>query len=136
MDKLRVIGTVLALAIVSSLGFVSCGRGDPEEIRRNLHLPKLGYVADASRGKALYDQNCFSCHGAQGRGTHQGPPLVHATYEPGHHPDMAFHLAVKNGVRQHHWNFGNMPTIKDVSPENVADIVKYVRGEQEQAGIN
>lgn len=136
MDRLRVIVPVLALAIVSSLGFVSCGRGDPEKIRQNLHLPKPGYVADAGRGKTLYTENCVSCHGAHGQGTTQGPPLVHVTYEPNHHPDMAFHLAVKNGVRQHHWNFGNMPSIKDVSPENVADIVKYIRGEQERAGIN
>ena len=37
------------------------------------------------------------------------PPLVHKLYEPGHHSDMAFIMAAKNGVRSHHWRFGNMP---------------------------
>lgn len=135
MADFHTINSFLIMVVALPLGLAACGKGDPEEIRQNLHLPKPGYVADASRGEALYSDNCISCHGARGRGTRQGPPLVHVTYEPNHHPDMAFHLAVKNGVRQHHWNFGDMSPVKSVSPENVADIVKYIRQQQGQAGI-
>ena len=101
-----------------------------------LFLPPPGYVADAARGKALFEQHCAQCHGMGGRGTNQGPPLVHRIYEPGHHSDMAFYMAVKQGVRAHHWQFGNMPPREGVSAEEVADIIAYVRREQRRAGIN
>ncbi len=101
-----------------------------------LFLPPPGYVADASRGEGLYNQNCAQCHGVRGRGTDQGPPLVHRIYEPSHHSDMAFYMAVKQGVRAHHWQFGNMPPREGVSAKEVADIIAYVRREQRRAGIN
>lgn len=95
------------------------------------------FIADAARGKGLYDAHCASCHGVRARGgTKQGPPLVHKYYEPSHHGDASFHLAVRRGVKQHHWYFGDMQPVKDASPENVADIVDYVRQEQRRAGIN
>ena len=46
-------------------------------------------------------------------------PLVHKIYEPSHHSDMAFVLAAKNGVRSHHWNFGNMPPVKGLTDADV-----------------
>ena len=49
---------------------------------------------------------------------------------------MAFHLAVKNGVKQHHWHFGHMPPVEDLSPEQVEHVIGYVREEQRRAGIN
>jgi hypothetical protein len=42
---------------------------------------------------------------------------------------------VANGVKAHHWEFGNMPKIEGVTPEDVDQIVKYVRWLQTQAGI-
>jgi mono/diheme cytochrome c family protein len=113
----------------------SCGKPDPEKIRGKLHLPRDGYVADVGRGQVSYQASCAICHGPGGRGTRQGPPLLDLTYRPDHHHDLAFHLAVKNGVKQHHWQFGHMPPVKGVSPEDVADIVAYVRTEQRKAGI-
>lgn len=100
-----------------------------------MHLPALGFVADARRGQRLFEANCAACHGRNGRGTDTGPPLVHPVYRPSHHADLPFHLAVKNGVRQHHWNFGNMDPVKGVTPENAADIIAYVRKEQRAAGV-
>ena len=41
-----------------------------------------------------------------------GPPLVHKIYQPGHRSDMAFVLAAQNGVRAHHWPFGNRPPVE------------------------
>lgn len=86
-------------------------------------------------GKRLFDKNCAKCHGTEGIGTDQGPPLVHKIYEPNHHADISFHLAVKRGVRSHHWGFGNMPKMKGVDEDDVAEIIPYVRHLQRQAGV-
>lgn len=70
-----------------------------------------------------------------GAGTEQGPPLVHRIYEPGHHADAAFHMAVRAGVRQHHWRFGNMPPQPQVSEAELRTIIRYVREVQRANGI-
>ena len=86
-------------------------------------------------GEAKFNANCASCHGKQAAGTDHGPPLVHKIYEPNHHGDPAFQRAAANGVKAHHWEFGNMPKIEGVTSEEVDQIVKYVRWLQKQAGI-
>ena len=91
--------------------------------------------AEHSRGEALYDANCASCHGPKGAGTEQGPPLVHVIYEPGHHSDASFLVAAQRGVVAHHWRFGNMPPQPQVSAEEMPSIIGYVRWLQRQAGI-
>jgi mono/diheme cytochrome c family protein len=92
--------------------------------------------AELQVGEAKFKANCAGCHGEQGIGTIQGPPLVHKIYEPNHHGDAAFQRAAATGVRAHHWNFGNMPKIEGVTPQDVDHITKYVRWLQRQAGIN
>ncbi|MEB8388378.1 cytochrome c [Rhodobacteraceae bacterium KMM 6894] len=87
-------------------------------------------------GKRAYDAVCAFCHGenAQGKaGT--APPLVHKIYEPGHHGDMAFVLAAQNGVRAHHWKFGDMPAVKGVTQADLLNITAYVRALQRENGI-
>lgn len=86
-------------------------------------------------GEQKFTANCSRCHGVGAVGTSQGPPLVHKIYEPNHHGDAAFQNAAANGVRSHHWQFGNMPKIEGVTPDDVDHIVKYVRWLQKQAGI-
>lgn len=86
-------------------------------------------------GEQKFTANCSACHGAGGVGTKQGPPLVHKVYEPNHHGDAAFLRAAANGVKSHHWQFGDMPKIDAVKPDDVEQIVKYVRWLQKQAGI-
>jgi hypothetical protein len=56
-------------------------------------------------------------------------------YAPNHHRDMSFHLAVQQGVRAHHWRFGNMPSVPEVTPDDVTQIIAYVRWLQERVGI-
>ncbi len=91
--------------------------------------------AELEEGEATFNNFCSRCHGAQGRGTDKGPPLVHKIYEPSHHADMAFQRAAAQGVRAHHWKFGNMPKIEGATPEDVTKIIGYVRWLQRQAGI-
>jgi len=86
-------------------------------------------------GEQKFTANCSICHGAGGVGTKQGPPLVHKVYEPNHHGDAAFLRAAANGVKSHHWQFGDMPKIDAVKPDDVEQIVKYVRWLQKKAGI-
>lgn len=123
------------MVVGAALILGACSKQDPETVRKRLHLPKPGFAGNAALGKGIYQSKCLSCHGIEGRGTDQGPPLVHKTYKPAHHPDTAFHLAVKNGVRQHHWHFGHMPPVEGLTPEEVEHVVAYIRREQRRAGI-
>jgi len=100
---------------------------------RGIQMPKLSPTAAA--GHRAFDANCAACHGRYGLGTDKGPRLLHAIYNPGHHADESFRSAVKQGVRQHHWRFGDMPPQPQVSDEQLTQIVRYVRELQQANGI-
>ncbi|HVI50122.1 MAG TPA: cytochrome c [Candidatus Sulfotelmatobacter sp.] len=89
----------------------------------------------AKFGKLAYDGTCAQCHGVNGAGTDKGPPFVHPIYNPGHHGDDAFFYAAHNGVKQHHWKFGDMPAQPQVGDQQLSAIVAYVRELQEANGI-
>ena len=92
--------------------------------------------ADALMGQRDFEAKCASCHGPNAAGQNGvAPPLVHKTYEPNHHSDMAFVLAAKNGVRSHHWRFGDMPPIDGVTNADVLMIARYIRELQKENGI-
>jgi len=114
---------------------VACSEGTEAERLARLHLPPADYVADASRGAALFRNQCANCHGVNAQGSKTGPPLVSPVYRQDHHANLAFHWAVRDGVRQHHWKFGDMPAQKEIDPEQAADIVAWVRLRQREAGI-
>ena len=95
----------------------------------------LRVPAEFQEGEAKFNANCARCHGERATGTKQGPPLVHKIYEPNHHGDLAFQRAVANGVRAHHWSFGDMPRIEGLTSEDVTEITRYIRWLQRQAGI-
>ena len=108
-----------------------CGEQPPQAARMSGPDP-----AELQAGEAAFGTYCARCHGGQARGTNQGPPLVHKIYEPSHHGDAAFYRAAANGVRAHHWNFGNMPPVEGVTTQEVGQIIQYVRWLQRQAGIH
>ncbi|CUH98382.1 c-type cytochrome [Leisingera aquaemixtae] len=88
-------------------------------------------------GKLAFDAVCADCHGENAAGRNgMGPPLVHKIYEPSHHGDDAFLLAVRNGVRAHHWDFGSMPAQQGLTDGDVKGITQYVRELQRANGIN
>jgi mono/diheme cytochrome c family protein len=91
--------------------------------------------ADLRDGEQKFNANCSACHGIGGIGTTHGPPFLHKVYEPNHHGDAAFQRAAANGVKAHHWQFGDMPKIDTVNPEDVDHITQYVRWLQKEAGI-
>ena len=96
-------------------------------------VPQLSSAAQM--GQIAFDENCAACHGAKAAGSENGPPLVHKIYEPSHHADFSFQAAAKNGVRAHHWRFGDMQPVPGVSEKQVEWIVKYVREVQRANGI-
>lgn len=99
----------------------------------SITVPNLSVNAQA--GERVFGQNCLACHGKNAGGSEQGPPLIHNIYNPGHHSDQAFYVAVQNGVRSHHWPYGNMPPLRHVQPKMVADIITYIREVQKANGI-
>lgn len=98
--------------------------------------PSRGLMPNPTQGKALFEKHCAACHGADLKGTDKGPPMLHPVYEPSHHGDASFQMAVKFGSRAHHWRFGDMPAVQGVSADDVAHITAYVRQKQRMAGIN
>ncbi|WP_050526736.1 c-type cytochrome [Pseudorhodobacter aquimaris] len=96
------------------------------------------FSTQAGQGETYYNAVCASCHGANAAGQDGiAPPLVHRIYEPSHHGDAAFFLAARNGVRAHHWKFGNMPAVEQpLTDSELGAIVAYVRELQRANGIN
>ena len=114
---------------------MSCRGSERErEVLARVELPPT--PAEHREGDSLFTANCASCHGQSGRGTAQGPPLLHIIYEPSHHSDAAFVLATRNGVAAHHWRFGNMPPQPQVDSVALRKIIGYVRWAQREVGID
>ena len=136
MDKRKiVIVAIIVAAGVLIWNFVEkhVNSSKPDGIPVAVVVPALD--APATKGAAIFSDNCAVCHGANASGSENGPPLIHKIYEPNHHGDGSFLLAVRQGVRAHHWPFGNMPAIDGISDDDVAHIVYYVRTLQKANGI-
>ena len=128
------IGVFIVAFFAIGGAMVFFGRGDAVEItERNFLKPPLDELATA--GEVAFVENCSACHGVNALGTDQGPPLIHKIYEPSHHGDGSFANAVRNGVRGHHWRFGNMPPVDGLTDHDLTAIVHYVRTLQRANGI-
>jgi len=121
-----------ALIILLSLVLAACGGADTDtDTEAAVVLP---LAADAD-GAAIYAARCASCHGADLRGTDKGPSQLSIVYEPNHHGDNAYRSAVLTGAPQHHWPFGDMPVIPEITDEQVEAVIVYIRGEQQRLGF-
>ena len=143
-------GVFLAGLVVAALQFLqpapatqghSMVTPDTSRIAQGAPIVELRIPANLSAepeiGKRAFEAKCADCHGENAAGQNGvAPPLVHKIYEPSHHSDMAFVLAAKNGVRAHHWKFGNMPPVKGLTQADVKYIARYVRELQRENGIN
>lgn len=87
------------------------------------------------RGWSGFEQDCAQCHGPQGGGTEQGPPLIHRYYVPSHHSDSAIVQAILYGTKQHHWNFGDMAPVEGISEAEAEQITAFVRWLQAEKGL-
>ena len=122
MKKTLLIVTMLMFGFFALLNWLDLGK-----IERNNFLPDSNFKPSISQGKSDYQSYCMKCHGKKILGTAIGPSLLDDVYKPSHHADLSFYFAVKNGVRQHHWKFGDMPTIAGLAPQRVGDIISYIR---------
>lgn len=151
MDKLSVMVTVVVFGGLGVAGWQLLKPGasqtghsmtppDTSEIAEGAPIAEVIPPADLSGnarlGKTVFEAKCATCHGQNAAGQNGvAPPLVHKIYEPNHHSDMAFVAAAQNGVRSHHWDFGNMPPVEGVTPGDVKMVVAYVRELQRANGI-
>jgi len=132
MNRTWIIGG-LVLAAAAAVGWINAGSRIATTANTSVTLPDLS--GTAAEGAELFTQYCVACHGESGGGSDAGPPLIHKIYEPNHHADQAFLVAALYGVRQHHWQFGNMPPVEGISQDEVIKIVSYVRAVQRANGI-
>lgn len=95
------------------------------------------FSPEAQMGERAFNAVCAVCHGANAGGINgTAPPLVHIFYESTHHGDAAFFAAAQNGVRAHHWQFGDMAPVTGLTKADIGNIVAYVRALQRENGIN
>ncbi|PSK80818.1 cytochrome c553 [Limimaricola soesokkakensis] len=125
----------------SGMGGQSMTPPDSGEIPQGAAIVRVALPTELSEqtqmGKRAFDAVCADCHGPNAAGQNGvAPPLVHKTYEPSHHGDYAFLAAVRNGVRSHHWDFGDMPPVEGLTDADVANVVAYVRALQRENGID
>ena len=115
--------TKFAFGILLLMPLVGAELRAAEKIKIPFHL---------GQGQFLYDKYCSSCHGIDLTGSDKGPPLIHPFYKPSHHGDEAFYRAALEGVRQHHWEFGDMQPVMGMTPKKMDKLMPYVRYYQQQ----
>lgn len=126
---------ILTLLFAAAMTFGCDVAPPPSDDRIAATVRGLRIPEQFAAGEALFDANCASCHGSRALGTDVGPPLVHIVYEPSHHGDVAFVMAVERGVRAHHWGFGDMPPIPGITRDQIQLVTAYIRFLQRQVGI-
>lgn len=135
---LCVVTGVLAIIFVGGGAAIASGMhhgpGGPVPVTILIKNPRVPFKY--ALGQKIFRSKCAACHGQWAEGVEgKGPPLVHPYYRPGHHPDAAFYGAAMNGVRAHHWQFGDMPPVQGITKRDVAAILRFIRWWQEQNGI-
>lgn len=127
------LGRSLAVLVAFGIVVAACSsNGGSEYDATGIPVQDAELVA---QGEPLYQASCASCHGADLRGTDQGPSHLSIVYEPNHHGDGAFILAALRGVPQHHWPYGDMEPVPGLSEEDLEAIVAYVREQQRLHGF-
>ena len=136
MKKLTISLIVVALGIAI---VVVSGDGNDSPRASNISADQFNIPAQdptlVAEGDVLYQASCAACHGSDLRGTDIGPSHLSVVYQPGHHSDAAFILAARNGVRSHHWQFGNMAPVEGLSDADLESIVAFVRESQRTSGF-
>lgn len=118
-----------ALFVVFAFVIVACAGDDGPVVER---VP----LATDADGATIYQARCASCHGEDLGGTDKGPSQLSIVYEPNHHGDASYRSAIRNGVPQHHWDFGSMPAVEDITDSQIESVIGYIRTEQERIGFD
>jgi mono/diheme cytochrome c family protein len=87
------------------------------------------------RGARPYAANCAVCHGDALQGTSRGPSLLDPAYASSELSDAAMRNAIRNGVEETRWQFGDMPANGALRDAQVNEIIAFVRaGQKDVAG--
>ena len=89
-----------------------------------------GPTTELERGEAIYAANCAQCHGGDLAGSDRGPSLLDPVYGPDQLSDVEFADAVRNGVAERLWDFGDMPGNGSYTDAQVDALLAFVRAEQ------
>src|SRR5690349_14418489 len=98
--------TIVLFLILLSISACSGSKTEPVNSQA---VSSSAVPAEYAKGEAGFNKYCAPCHGLKAAGTDHGPTFISQIYQPNHHGDAAFRLAPMNGVRAHHWQFGDMP---------------------------
>ncbi len=120
----------LSLVLVVGLVMAACGPTTVSGPNIPIQDPEM-----VAAGESLYLAYCAECHGDDLRGTELGPSHLSIVYEPNHHSDLAFVMAVRVGTPQHHWPFGAMEPVEGIEDEQIAAIIAFVRETQRIEGF-
>ena len=131
--KDKIVPLLVIGGLILGVFLLFSGGGKKQSAGIDVKMPALSTAA--ASGRDIFKINCSQCHGTSAGGTTQGPPLIHKYYEPNHHADGAFYRAATNGVRAHHWRFGNMPPIRTVTTPDMSKIIAFIREVQKANGI-
>ncbi|MCL1592958.1 MAG: cytochrome c [Actinomycetia bacterium] len=132
---------IVAAVVVGIVFIVLSGGGESSSAPRDPMTGKTEFdipVQDptlVAEGEVLYRASCAACHGSDLTGTAVGPSHLSVIYNPDHHGDEAFAVAVVTGVRAHHWEFGDMPAIPQITEEDFNRIIAYIRENQRLRGF-
>ncbi|MEZ5839507.1 MAG: cytochrome c [Hyphomicrobiales bacterium] len=128
---------ILGVVVIALAAFLVAqqNKGEAETAQVTGVLQPANLSQTGLQGRLLFRSGCAECHGSNAEGTDKGPPLLHPFYRPDHHSDGSFFLAARNGVRAHHWTFGDMPAQPDVTDADMASIVTYIRALQKVNGV-
>ena len=108
---------IFSVSVLCVLLLSACGSDSTDEETRYDKIAKL--TGDSANGKAVYDSNCAGCHGADGKSGAAGPNLVEGALTALTVAQMA--QAVVDGKSV-------MPAFTQLSNQEVADVVSYVKG--------
>lgn len=137
----------LAVGLVAFAFAVACGAdaGDAGDSLAAEPAPTSSTAAPPSAstaaapvvpdGAAVYQQYCAECHGVDLRGTDKGPSQLSIVYEPNHHGDYAYRVAIREGTREHHWWFGDMPPVEGMTDLEIEEVISFIRAEQQRLGF-
>jgi mono/diheme cytochrome c family protein len=107
---------------------LACGQSDSASTTVPLDV-------DETDGATIYQARCAACHGDDLRGTDKGPTQLSIVYEPNHHSDDSYRSAIRNGAAEHHFNFGDMEPVADITDEQIESVIAYVRAQQALLGF-
>ena len=122
--NIEVLLCLITNAVASCFGFLQNVKVTTKELKLGEPITNVLVAYQISDlgllGKKIFELKCQSCHEIKAAGRHEmGPPLVHKIYEPSHHSDQSFYRAVALGVKSHHWRFGTMATVEDLTKGDV-----------------